>query len=41
MIVSGKNDMEQHRDNILRAPIAEAMRAYAADGARAYHTPVH
>lgn len=33
--------MEQHRDNILRAPIAEAMRAYAADGARAYHTPGH
>ena len=33
--------MEQHRDDILRAPIAEAMRAYAADGARAYHTPGH
>ena len=25
----------------LRAPIAEAMRRYAADGARAYHTPGH
>lgn len=33
--------MQQHRDDILRAPIAEAMRAYAADGARAYHTPGH
>ena len=33
--------MEQQRDNGLRAPIAEAMKAYAADGARAYHTPGH
>lgn len=33
--------MEQQRDNGLRAPIAEAMKAYAADGVRAYHTPGH
>ena len=33
--------MEQQRDNGLRAPIAEAMKAYAADCARAYHTPGH
>ena len=28
-------------DKQLRAPIAEAMKAYASDGARAFHTPGH
>lgn len=35
------NEVEKRHDEALRAPIAEAMKAYAADGARAYHTPGH
>lgn len=35
------NAVEKRHDEALRAPIAEAMKAYAADGARAYHTPGH
>lgn len=33
--------MEKKRPKNLRAPIAEAMKAYAADGAMAFHTPGH
>ena len=33
--------MEKEKAKYLRAPIAEAMKAYAADGAMAFHTPGH
>ena len=29
------------KQNQLRAPVAEAMKAYAGDGALAFHTPGH
>ena len=35
------NEVEKRHDEALRAPIDEAMKAYAAVGARAYHTPGH
>ena len=33
--------MKKEQEGQLRAPIAEAMKAYAADGAMAFHTPGH
>ncbi len=33
--------MKKEKEGQLRAPIAEAMKAYAADGAMAFHTPGH
>lgn len=39
--MSREPETKQQKQNMHRAPVAEAMRAYARDGALAFHTPGH